>query len=86
VEKSNKSEEIFFFSRSAWNQSPKYTKSFWLGDQLESWDSFDGINSVIFGHFSSGILGHSLVHSDIGGYTVVNIPPLFRYVRTKELL
>mmetsp|Transcript_19184 Transcript_19184/g.17396 ORF Transcript_19184/g.17396 Transcript_19184/m.17396 type:complete len:188 (+) Transcript_19184:578-1141(+) len=34
---------------------------------------------------SSGISGHSLTHSDIGGYTMYEMGP-FPFIRTKELL
>jgi hypothetical protein len=57
--------------RAAWTQSPTYTSVFWLGDQMVSWDKHDGIKSVLVGMLSSGIGGHALTHSDIGGYTMV---------------
>lgn len=63
--------DIMYFIRSAWLQSPKYVSAFWLGDQMVSWDRHDGIKTVLLGALSSGIGGHSLTHSDIGGYTMV---------------
>ena len=50
-----------------------------------TWDSFDGLKTVLYGHFSAGISGHSLVHSDTGGYTMLDILNL-KYDRSKELL
>ena len=50
-----------------------------------SWDKHDGIKSVVVAALSSGIGGHSLTHSDIGGYTMVEGGPL-SFTRTKELL
>jgi len=87
---STSAEDIVYFMRSAWMQSPSYTPLFWLGDQLVSWDKNDGIKSAVTGALSSSLSGHSITHSDIGGYTVevgagVEGGPLY-YVRTPELL
>lgn len=48
-----------------------FNKAVSLGDQMVSWDGYDGIKSVLIAYLSGGIGGHSLTHSDIGGYTVV---------------
>ena len=77
-----KKNELLFFMRSASLQSSKYTQLYWLGDQMVTWDHYDGIKTVLTGYLSSGISGHSLTHSDIGGYTQF---PFF-FTRTKELL
>lgn len=68
---SRKASDVVYFMRSAWLQSPAYTTLFWLGDQLVNWDEHDGLKSAIVGALSSGLSGHSLTHSDIGGYTMV---------------
>ena len=68
--------------RSSNLKSVKHTPLYWLGDQLVSWDNFDGLKTVLNGFLSSGISGHSLTHSDIGGYTQVP----FIHIRSKELL
>lgn len=65
-------DDLIYFMRSAWIKSPAVTSVFWLGDQLVSWDGHDGIKSVLVGALSSGVGGHSLTHSDIGGYTMVS--------------
>jgi len=78
-------EDVMYFMRSAWMQSPQYTSVFWLGDQMVTWDRHDGIKSVLVGAITSGIGGHSLTHSDIGGYTMQEVGPL-PFVRTRELL
>ncbi|ETO15409.1 alpha-glucosidase [Reticulomyxa filosa] len=73
---------------------PKYARTHWLGDQLVSWDVYDGLQSVLFGIFSGGVIGHSCVHSDIGGYTMLdqkikdtNIDiPFLTYLRSQQLL
>lgn len=58
---------------------------FWLGDQLVTFDSFDGLRSAVIGTLSSGLSGYSLQHSDIGGYTMVDKYGV-KYLRSKELL
>lgn len=64
--------EVLYFMRSAGLKSPAHTALFWLGDQLVSWDKHDGLKSAIVGALSGGIGGHSITHSDIGGYTMVS--------------
>lgn len=53
--------------------SPGVTSLFWLGDQLVSWDQYDGLGSCIIGLLSSGMVGFTLTHSDIGGYTALKV-------------
>ena len=64
----------FFFSRSAYTTSPAASPLFWLGDQLHSWDKYDGLASAVVGMLSSGVSGHALTHSDTGGYTTTAVP------------
>jgi alpha-glucosidase len=71
--RSSTASEVLYFMRSAWMQSPQYTSSFWLGDQLVTWDEHDGLRSALTGMLSGGLTGHSLTHSDIGGYTMVRM-------------
>lgn len=78
--------DIVYFMRSAWTNSPPSVPVFWLGDQLICWDGNDGLRSVITGALSSGLTGHAITHSDIGGYTVESISPDMTYLRTPELL
>ena len=63
--------------RSGSTHSPKVTPLFWLGDQLVSWDHYDGLGSAIIGAITSGLSGFTLTHSDIGGYTSIKIPVPF---------
>lgn len=80
-------DEVVYFMRSAWIQSSKYVSTFWLGDQLVSWDSNDGLRSVVLGALSGGLCGQAFTHSDIGGYTVeANLGPNLNYIRSQELL
>eukprot|EP01041_Mallomonas_annulata_P000579 gene579-1117_t len=78
-------DEIVYFMRSASLKTPGVAPLFWIGDQLVSWDQHDGIRSVLTSVLSGGIAGHSLTHSDIGGYTVEEIGPI-HYTRSKVLL
>ncbi|GAA4391265.1 alpha-glucosidase [Tsukamurella soli] len=80
-----------FFSRSGFTRSPAISTLFWVGDQLQTWDAFDGLKSAITGCLSGGISGFSHVHSDIGGFDSIvgTIPGTTKEValvrRTKEL-
>jgi alpha-glucosidase len=49
--------EIMYFMRSAWIKSPQYNSMFWLGDQLVSWDEYDGLKNVVLGALSSALCG-----------------------------
>lgn len=82
-----KQDDIVYFMRSGWLQSPKYNSMFWMGDQLIDWDAHDGLRSTLLAAFSGGLVGYSFTHSDIGGYTVVDqLGPFFNYSRSPELL
>ncbi len=78
-------DEYVFFMRSGFSRSPQYATLFWTGDQLVSWDRFDGIKSAVTALLSSGLSGFAFNHSDIGGYTAVT-NPIRNYHRSKELL
>ena len=82
--KSHANEDVVFFVRSGFTQSPGEARLFWLGDQLVSWDEYDGIKTAVTGLLSSGLSGFSINHSDIGGYTTIT-HPLRNYHRSKEL-
>ena len=73
VAEAKHSEEIFYFMRSGWTTSNVDANCFWLGDQLVTWDSFDGLRSALIGTLTSGMTGKTFQHSDIGGYTMVNV-------------
>lgn len=66
-------DDLVFFMRSGYTQSPKYSTLFWLGDQAVTWDHYDGLKSAIIGLLNGGFSGLSLNHSDIGGYTSLTI-------------
>jgi len=85
INEAGRGDDIVFFNRSGYTESPRYSTLFWVGDQLVDWDEHDGIKSAVTGLLSSGLSGYSLEHSDIGGYTALD-NPLFEYHRSKELL
>ncbi|MCO5142678.1 MAG: alpha-glucosidase [Oligoflexia bacterium] len=85
IEEVNNSKNLTFFMRSGFLESPKYATLFWTGDQLVTWDQYDGMRSSLTALLSSGISGFTLNHSDIGGYTSFKLP-FFSYIRSKELL
>ncbi len=85
VEEAGREGDVVFFHRSGYTRSPRYAALFWAGDQLVSWDRHDGLKSAITGLLSSGFSGYSLNHSDTGGYTAIEFPPL-SYRRSRELL
>lgn len=81
--------QVAFFSRSASARSPGQATLFWMGDQLVTYDSCDGMQSALMGMLSGGLCGLSMSHSDIGGYTMVHAAlkgHQFEYLRTQELL
>jgi len=41
----------------------------WMGDQLTTYDKFDGMQSAMVGLMNGNISGFTMGHSDIGGYT-----------------
>ena len=44
-----------------------------MGDQCHTWDRHDGLHSALIGILNGGLSGFSLGHSDVGGYTTVDI-------------
>jgi len=81
-------DEILPFHRSGFTTSPGYLTSSWLGDQLQSWDEYDGMKSAVTGMVSGGLSGFAVVHSDVGGY--LSLPNPFGgerlFLREEELL
>jgi alpha-glucosidase len=73
--------DTVFFSRSGYTNISSYSTLFWAGDQMVTWDEYDGIKSGLLALLSSGLSGISLNHTDIGGYTAFGST-----VRSKELL
>jgi alpha-glucosidase len=61
--------EVLTFNRSGHTQSPGESLMFWEGDQLTTWDKYDGMTSALRGLLNGGFSGLALNHSDTGGYT-----------------
>lgn len=85
IEEAGRGDDIVFFMRSGFSRSPRWATLFWEGDQMVTWDGFDGIKTAVTGLLSSGLSGYALNHSDIGGYTTIS-SPIRDYHRDKELL
>lgn len=73
IEEAGRGDDIVCFHRSAFTQSPKYATLFWLGDQMQSWDAYDGIKTAVVGLLSGGMSGFSLLHFDVGGYVTLSL-------------
>ncbi len=73
--------EALFFMRAGFTGVQAHCPLLWAGDQSVDFSRHDGLQTVICGALSSGLLGNAYHHSDIGGYT-----SLFDNVRTPELI
>ncbi len=74
-------EPILFWMRAGFTGSSRHSTMLWAGDQCVDFSRHDGMQTVICGALSAGLLGNAYHHSDIGGYT-----SLFGNVRTPELI
>ncbi|SCZ12813.1 alpha-glucosidase [Microvirga guangxiensis] len=90
IEEAGRGDDIVFFDRSGFTQSPGVATLFWLGDQIQNWSEYDGIKSAVVGMLSGGMSGASLIHSDTGGYSAFKFDVAGRDIpliaRTPELL
>ncbi|GMJ12170.1 hypothetical protein HRI_004886200 [Hibiscus trionum] len=84
-EKEDPGEDLVFFMRAGFRDSPRWGMLFWEGDQMVSWQANDGIKSSVVALLSSGLSGYAFNHSDIGGYCTINLP-IIKYCRSEELL
>ena len=71
-------EDVVYFMRSGNALSPTYSRLFWLGDQMVTWDAHDGMATVVVGMLTQGLSGYSMTHSDIGGYTALLKKPFIK--------
>jgi len=87
AESTTKYDDTVWFMRAGATNSPKYTSVFWMGDQMPTLDKFDGMHSALIGLLNGGMVGFSLGHSDLGGYTSINNTANLQYFRrTPEVL
>ncbi len=63
--------EILTYNRAGYTQTLRHSLMVWEGDQLTTWDAYDGFRSAIRGLINGGLSGIALNHSDIGGYTSI---------------
>ena len=61
--------KVLVWNRSGHTRSPGASILFWEGDQLTTWDKYDGLVSALHGLLNGGLSGMALNHSDTGGYT-----------------
>ena len=85
IEEVGLGDEIVFFNRAGAAKTPTYSTLLWQGDQLVTWDKYDGMKTSIMALLTGGFSGISLNHSDIGGYTNASFAGI-GYNREKELL
>ena len=81
VARAGRSGDIVFFMRAGFTGVGRYCPLLWAGDQSVDFSRHDGLQTVICGALSSGLLGNAYHHSDIGGFT-----SLFGNVRSLELM
>lgn len=87
VAEEGKTDEIVYFMRAGSTMSPGQTSLYWMGDQLPTFDKYDGLHSALIGLLNGGMSGFAIGHSDIGGYTSLNdTANLNFYQRDEQLL
>ena len=65
--------ECVAFFRSSYLGSSKSVPLMWAGDQMVNYAQEDGMASAVQGMLAGGVSGLPLWHSDIGGYTSLNV-------------
>ena len=73
--------DALFFMRAGFSGVQAHCPLLWAGDQCVDFSRHDGINTVITGALSAGLVGNAYSHSDCGGYT-----SLGGKVRSAELM
>lgn len=68
-----KGKEIYSFGRAGYLRAPMYSHSLWAGDQTMNFKKHSGLPSCLIAMLSSGLVGYSNTHCDIGGYTSFSI-------------
>ena len=80
VAEAGRTGDAVFFMRAGYTGVQAHCPVLWAGDQSVDFSRHDGLQTVICGALSSGLMGNAYHHSDIGGYT-----SLFGNRRTPEL-
>lgn len=68
IDEHKRKEDIFFFTRSGYNEVQKYTTIMWNGDQHTDFSPDYGMPCVIPASINLGLSGLTATHSDIGGF------------------
>jgi sulfoquinovosidase len=77
--------KVLVWNRSGFTRTPGVSTLLWEGDQLTTWDKYDGLVSALHGLINGGLSGIALNHSDTGGYTSLSVGGV-GYDRERELL
>ncbi len=77
--------KVLVWNRSGGTRTPSVSTLLWEGDQLTTWDKYDGMVSALHGLLNGGFSGLALNHSDTGGYTSLSAKGV-GYDRERELL
>ena len=86
LEENNVLGDVLVFNRSGFATSPRHAMLLWQGDQLTTWDKYDGLVSALHGIINGGFSGIALNHSDTGGYTSLSLQGIVGYEREREQL
>lgn len=86
IEEAGRLGDILTFNRAGAARTPAYSLLLWEGDQLTTWDRYDGLRSALHGLISGGFSGIALNHSDTGGYTSLSASGIAGYEREAEQL
>lgn len=76
--------ECVAFMRSAFLRNQEHVPLMWAGDQMVDYSEQDGLASAVYSMVGGGISGFPLWHSDIGGYTSLDVK-VEDYVRPPQL-
>lgn len=85
IEEAGLGKDIVFFSRSGNKMTPRYSTLIWAGDQIVTWDSYDGIKTAVTALIGGGFSGLALNHSDTGGLVAIT-QSFINWQRTPEIL
>jgi alpha-glucosidase len=86
IDETGNGDDYLFWNRSGFSKSPTFSTAGWLGDQLQTWDGYDGMKTAVVGLLSGGISGFSILHSDTGGFVAAQLEGYPVIARSPELL
>ena len=64
-------DEVNFWTRSGYTHSPRYSTGFFTGDQLNSWDEYDGAKTVVTSLLNGGLSGFPFYIFGTGGFWTI---------------